>query len=326
MRSNFIWRRLAVLGAFLPVLMGSVQAQTYPSRPVQLIAPMAPGGGIDNLARYVSQKLSERLGQPVVVENRPGANGNIGANLVSRATPDGYILMTTYVGTQSINPSLYKNVGFDPVKDFDAVAPLAATPYVVVANASVPVRTMKDIVEYAKKNPGKLNYGSAGAGSVGHLAGKMFEQMTDTTLTHVPYKGSSPASIDLAAGRIQLMFNTVSTLGHLFGESGLRPIAIASKDRSRKLPDIPTSAEEGYKDFLVSTWYGIVAPKGTPKNIIARLNREINLILEEDDVKEWFAGQDYEPMHMSPEEFANFIEEERDRWNRIIVDGNVAID
>lgn len=326
MRSNFIWRRLAVLGAFLPVLVGSVQAQTYPSRPVQLIAPMAPGGGIDNLARYVSQKLSERLGQPVVVENRPGANGNIGANLVSRATPDGYTLLATYVGTQSINESLYKNPGFDPIKDFEAVAPLASTSYVVVANATVQAKTMKELVAYAQKNPGVLNYGSAGAGSVGHLAGKMFEQMTNTELTFVPYKGTAPALIDLRAGRIQLMFNTLSSVSNHFGNGGLHPIAIASKNRSSKFPDIPTSAEDGYEDFLVSTWYGIVAPKGTPKEIIGRLNREINLILQDKDVKKWFADQDFEAMHMTPDEFAHFIKEERDLWKKIVVRGNVTID
>jgi len=325
MRNKIKWR-LGLMAVIFPAVCLASQAETYPSKPVQLVAPMAPGGGIDTLARYVSQKLSERLGKTVVVENRPGANGNIGAGLVSRAPADGYTLLATYVGTQAINPSLYKNLGFDPIEDFEAVAPLAAASYAAVINASVPANTFQELVEYARANPGTLNYGSAGMGSVGHLAGKLFEQETGTELTYISYKGTAPALIDLRAGRIQVMFNTLSSMKSNLDDGTVRALALLSPTPSGKHPDVPTTPKIGYKNLEVSTWFGIVAPKGTPKDIVEQLNREINLVLEDEEVKKWFADHEYETMHMSASEFSTFITQERDRWNKIIVDGKVTIE
>jgi len=246
--------------------------------------------------------------------------------MAQRSPTDGYTLLMTYVGTQAINPSLYKNQKFNPAEAFDAVAPVAAAPYVLVANSKVPVKTMADVVQYAKANPGKLNYGSAGMGSVGHLAGKIFEQLTDTSLTFVAYKGTAPSLIDLRSGQIQLMFNTLGSLGKYFGQDQIRPIAIAADKRAASYPDIPTSREAGFGDFKVSTWYGIVAPKGTPKKIRERLNHEINEVLKDDEVKRYFAQEDYEAMHMSVDEFDGFIHSEQMRWNQIITDAKVTLE
>ena len=307
---------------FVAFLSGSclhrAQAQTYPDKPIKLVTPMAPAGGLDTLARFFSKYLSKELGQPVVVENRPGANGNLGAELVARSTPDGYTLLATYIGTQAINPNLYSDLKFDAIEDFQAVAGLTKTSYVVAVHPSVQATTLKELVALAKKNPGKINYASAGSGSLGHLGAKQFEVMSEININHIPYKGTGPALMDVLAGRVELIFNTYGSIGKYIQSGALRPLATAGKHRSRDMPNVPTTAEQGFPELDVNGWYGVVAPRHTPRSVINKLNAAVQKTLDDPEVIQWLHQQDHEPFTASPDEFAAFMKSEKTKWAKVI--------
>jgi tripartite-type tricarboxylate transporter receptor subunit TctC len=312
------WRAhaLAALLAFATPIAAS--AQDYPARPVALVSPFPPGGSVSLVARIVADKMSETLGQSIVVENRGGAGGTIGARFVAKSPPDGYTLLLGYTGTLAIGPSLYANAGFEPRKDFAAIGRIGSAPTMVVVHPSFQVHSIAELIAYAKANPGKINYGSAGIGTVGHLAGALLDTMAGIKLTHVPYKGTGPAITDLLGGHISLMFTPIPT-GHGQAESGLlRALAVTSAQRSSLLPDLPTVAESGLPGYEAALRYGLVAPAATPRAIVERLNKELRLALMSDDVRQRLATDGAEILPSTPEEYAADIDREEATWSKIV--------
>lgn len=293
-------------------------AADYPTRPIRLVVPFAAGGGNDTIARLVGQKLSARLGQPIVVDNRAGAGGVVGAELAARAAPDGYTLFLGGVGSHAINPNLHEHLPYDPIKDFAPISLLASAPLILVVHPSVPVNSAQELIALARVQPGKLNYASNGNGSSSHLAAVMFESLTGIDFVHIPYKGLSPALTDLLGGQVQLMFSSVvAILPHV--QSGkLRALAVSGGKRLALMPDLPTVAEAGVPEYQTSSWYGILAPAGTPKEIVSRLNAEIVKVLSEPDVRKALTNEGADPVGDSPEEFAAYIQAEKDRLGKLI--------
>lgn len=301
-------------------------AQGYPNKPVRMVVPFPPGGTTDILARAVGQKLSEAWGQQVVIDNRPGAGGNIGTDLVAKAPADGYTLLMGTVGTQAINASLYAKLPFDPVKDFAPVTLVASVPNVLVVNKTIPSNSVKELIALAKSKPGQLNFASSGNGTSIHLAGELFKSMTGISMTHIPYKGSAPALTDLIGGQTNMMFdNLPSSMQHI--KSGtLRALAVTSAKRSPALPDVPTVAESGVPGFEASSWFGVLAPAGTPKEIVAKINADIVKALAAPDIKERLSGQGAEPVGNSPEQFAAYIKTEIVKWAKVVKDSGAKIE
>src|SRR5712692_6415016 len=259
---------------------GPARAQTnYPSRPIQLVVTVPPGGAADFVARIIGSKLADAFGQPVVISNRGGAGGTTAAAAVAKSDPDGYTLLLNTIATHGIGPHLYPNLPYDPVKDFSAIILVAKLPLIMTVNAALPVQSVNDVIALAKARPGELAFASAGNGGAPHLAGELFKTLTGTDLLHVPYRGSGPAVVDVVAGRIAIMFDAVPSLLPFIMAGKLRPLAAASAERNRLLPDIPSFAELGYSGMDISLWYGIVAPAGTPQPIVQRLNAELVKIL-----------------------------------------------
>lgn len=290
----------------------------FPQRPVRFIVPFAPGGSTDTLARTLAQRLSEALGQQVVVDNRAGANGNIGTEIVARAVPDGHTIVLGYIANLGIGPSLYAKLPFDPVKDFAPVTLLAVAPNIFVAHPSLPVKSVRDLVTYAKANPQKVNYASAAVASLGHLAGELLNSSAGIHMLHVPYKGSGQAVIDLLAGQVQVMFSGMSSVMPHIKAGKLRPLAVTGAQRSSAAPDVPTIAEAGYPGFEASAWYGVLAPAGTPKAVVARLNAEILRALKIPEVKERLESVGFELVGGTPEAFATYIRSEIEKWARVV--------
>jgi tripartite-type tricarboxylate transporter receptor subunit TctC len=313
------WLMTAILGLLLAA--GGVHAQQkYPTRPIRLIVPFAPGGGTDIVARMLAQKLTETFKQSVVVDNRPGGGGTIGAETAARANPDGYTMMLV-VGAYAANAALYK-LPYDPVNDVAPIALIGESSYMVALHPSVPIKGIKELIAYDKANPGKLNYGSGGSGGAIHLATELFNQMAGTKLTHVPYKGSGPALNDLLGGQIQLAIGTMpSTIPHVTSNR-LRGIAVTGAKRSNAAPDIPTVAETvpGYEAV---TWYGLLGPKALPKDIVARWNREIDRIVQLRDVKERMAADGLEPAGGSPERFREVLKRDIAKWQKVVKTANI---
>ncbi len=294
---------------------GAAIAQPYPTRPLRLVVPFVAGGSTDTFSRMVAQRLTEAWGQPVVIDNRAGAAGNIGTELVARATPDGYTLLMGSPGLV-INPSLHKRVGFDPLKDFAAVAFVSITPLVVSVHPSVPAKSLADLVEHARRNPGKLNFASAGSST--HLATELFKARAKIDIVHVPYKGNAPATADLISGQIQMMLDNIqAVLPHIRG-GRVRGLAVTSPARAVQAPEIPTVAESGYPGYQAASWFGLVAPAGTPQVIVEKLNREVNAILSRPDVKSRMAAIGAEAGSGSAQDFRRFIEQETDKWAKLI--------
>jgi tripartite-type tricarboxylate transporter receptor subunit TctC len=307
---------LAVLLAFAAPLTAS--AQGYPTRPIVLVSPFPPGGSVSLVARIVAEKMSETLGQSMVVENRGGAGGTIGARFVAKSPPDGYTLLLGYTGTLAIGPSLYANAGFEPRKDFAGIGRIGSAPTMLVVHPSVPVHSVKELIAYAKAHPGEINYGSAGIGTVGHLAGELLGTMAGVKLTHVPYKGTGPAITDLLGGHIPMMFTPIPT-AHGQAEAGLlRALAVSSAQRSSLLPDLPTVAESGLPGYEAALRYGLVAPAGTPRAVIDRLNKELRQALTADDVRQRLATDGAEVLPSSPEEYAVDIDREEATWSKVV--------
>jgi tripartite-type tricarboxylate transporter receptor subunit TctC len=294
----------------------------YPSKPIRIISPFAPGGGNDVLARAVAQKLTENLKQQVIVESRPGANGIIGTEIAARAAPDGYTIVLVPSG-HTVNPHIYKKLPFDPIKDFTPISLAGWSPLVLAIHPSLPVKNVKELIAFAKARPGVLAYGTAGVGSSGHLAGAMFETMTGTKLTHVPYKGMGLALTDVIAGQVSMVFGTnLSTVPQV--RSGrLRGLAITGAQRSPALPDLPTVAEAGVPGYEASLWYGFVGPARLPADIVRRLNTEIVAAVAQPDVKERLASQGVDARSSTPEEFARLIASDLQRWGKVVARAGV---
>jgi tripartite-type tricarboxylate transporter receptor subunit TctC len=291
-------------------------AQSYPSKPVRFIVPFPPGGGTDMLARTVSSKLVDSLGHQVIVENRGGAQGSVGTAVAAKAPPDGYTILLSYVGTFAINPWLYKDVGYDPMKDFAHITLASVQPYVVVVNPGVPAKTLKDLVALAKTRPDRLTFASSAA--AGQLAGELFKIQTKTKMLHIPYKGAGPAVIDLMGGHVDLMFASPTSAVTQVKNGKLRALAVTAPGRLNALPDVPTSRESGFSDFDISGWYGIAAPANTPKEIVTRLNSLLARALAAGDVKERLQTEGLQAKSNSPEEMTAFAKSESDRWGKVV--------
>ena len=302
----------------LALIAGGVAAQTYPAKLVRLISPYPPAGVNDLLARIIAPKLSEYLGQPVVVENRAGATGNIGAEIVARSPPDGHTLLMGQAGNLSINVSLMAKMPFDPVKDFAPITLVAATPNVLVVHPSLPVRSVKDLVALAKAKPGMINYATSGIGSPGHLAAELLNKSAGIKMIHIPYKGASPALADVIAGNAHLYFTSPASAMPFMPSGRLRMVAVASLKRSALLPDLPTVAEAGYPDFDVSSWWGVVAPAATPREVIMRLHADINRVLALPETRTKIADLGAEIVTSTPDQFAAYIKTETAKWAKLI--------
>jgi tripartite-type tricarboxylate transporter receptor subunit TctC len=311
---------LTVVAASIALSAIAVQAhaQPYPSQPIKMIVPFTAGGTTDILARTIGQKLSEAWRQPVIVENRPGAGGNIGADVVAKAKPDGYTILMGTIGTQSINSSLYAKMPYDAAKDFAPVTLVAMVPNVLVVNPAVNAKTVRELVALAKAKPGELNFASSSTGGSPHLSGEMFKQMTGADIVHVPYKGSAPAITDLLGGQVSLMFDNLPSALPQVKAGKLRALAVTSARRSQAAPDIPTLAESGVPGYEVDSWFGILAPAGTPKEIVNQLNAEIVRILKIPQVRERLLEQGAEPVGDTPEHFADHIRNETVKWARVV--------
>lgn len=296
---------------------GAAFAQAYPSKPIRMIVPWPPGGGVDTSARLISQPLSERLGQPIVIENRPGAAGNLGTELFTKEKPDGYTLLMGSLSPNAVNPHLYARLGFDPIKDFAFVARVYTVPSFVVVPASSPSNTVQELVARAKANPGKLNFGSGGVGSSQHLFGVMFNTAANIDVVHVAYKGTAPAETALIAGQVDFMLNPPTALQHVRA-GRLKALAVAAPARSEAMPDVPTLDEVGIKNVYTSTFYGVMAPAGTPKEIVDRLNKEINAILQTPEMRKRMADLGAAPGTGSPEDFEKFVVGEIKRYAEIV--------
>jgi tripartite-type tricarboxylate transporter receptor subunit TctC len=306
--------------AFLILLCvpGLAQAQdAYPSRPLRLILPFPPGGGTDILGRLVAERLSARLGQPVVTDNRGGAGGNLGAEAAARAAPDGYTLLLA-APTLAISPSLYAKLSYDPVKDLAPISLVATVPNVLVTHPSVPASTLQEFIALAKAKPGELNFGSGGSGTSNHLGGELFNSVAGVKLVHVPYKGVNLAMNDAMAGNVQLVIIGIPAAAPQIKAGKLRALAVVAPQRSPTLPDVPTATEAGLPDFDVTTWYGLLAPAATPRPIIARLNAEILLTMREPELNERLAAMAVDPVTSTPEEFAIYIRQETEKWGAVV--------
>lgn len=313
-------RRILFFAAAL-LAAGAALAQStpdnYPSKPIHLILPFPPGGGTDILGRIVAERLTTQLGQPVVIENRGGAGGNVGAEAAAHSAPDGYTLVLV-APSLAISPSLYAKLNYDPVKDFAPVSLVGSVPNVMVINPGVPARNLAEFIALAKSKPGGMNFGSGGPGTSNHLAGELFNLEAGVKLVHVPYKGVNLAMNDVVAGQVQLVVIGVPAALPFIKAGRLRALAVIAPRRLAALPDVPTAAEAGLPNYEVTTWYGVLAPAGTPKPIIARLNAEIVRVMHAPDLQERFAATGTEPKTSTPEEFADFIQQEMAKWGKVV--------
>ena len=320
MKRMAIW--LAVLIASLAA--GAAGAQQYPVKPVKIVVGFAPGGGSDFIARVIAQKLTERLGTQVIVENRPGAGSTLGSEVVVKSPPDGYTLLLT-PASYTVNPSVYK-LSFDALNDITPIVQLSRGPYVVAVNPSVPAKTLQELVALAKRDPDKLAYASSGNGSHVHVATEYFLYTAGIKITHVPYKGTGPALNDTIAGTTQLIFGSVATALQYVKSGRLRALAVTTPKRIAAAPEVPTVAEAGYPAYEVTNWHGLVGPKGLPKDIVARLNREVNEALKSKEVEKILASDGLEPAGGSAEELASIIRNEIGRWSQVVKRAGVKAD
>jgi len=320
-----------LIAVIVCAVLAPAQAQTWPSKPVRIVVPFPPGGTTDIVARSIGVELQRMWQHAVVIENRPGAGGNIGADLVAKAAPDGYTLLMGTVGTHAINKALFEQNGakmpFDPAKDFVPITLAAGVPNVMVINPKLPVNTVAEFIAYAKARPGQLNMASSGNGTSIHLSGELFKTVTGVYMVHFPYRGSAPAITDLIAGNMNVMFdNLPSALPHI--KSGrLKALAVTSRTRSRALPDVPTIEEAaGLKGFDASSWFGLFAPAGTPRTIVDKIQADVAKALAQPEVRERFIAQGADPGGNTPDQFAAFIRAETDKWTRVVKFSNAKVD
>lgn len=315
------------LFASLVLAASAAQAQNWPTKPIRLVAPYAPGGPVDISARLLAPKLQAALGQPVVVENKPGAGGNIGADYVAKSAPDGYTLLMGAIATHAINPSLYAKMPYDAIKDFRHVALVVQVPNVLVVNNDVPAKTVAEFVAYARANPGRLDFGSGSSGSTGHLAGELFKQLTGTFMVHIPYRGSAPAVADLMAGRLHLMFDNLASALPNIKSGKVRALAVTTPQRSGFVPELPTLAESGLKDFNLTTWWGVMAPAKTPDAVVDRLAAEIARAMEAADVKPRLLAMGSDtPSVRTPAAFTAFVANELKTYAPLVARSGAKVD
>jgi tripartite-type tricarboxylate transporter receptor subunit TctC len=315
----------AILAASAALTASTAHADDYPSRPIKLIVPYAAGGGADSVARIVAKRVSETIGQPIVIENRTGAGSIIGTEAVQRAEPDGYTLLLGQSGPISINPAIYKNLRYDPVKDFAPVTMTTAYPYILVVNPKLPAKTLQEFVALSTGKPGEFNYGTTGIGAANHLVSELFNGKTGLTMTHIPYRGTALAVTDLIAGQVNMVFaDPISALAHIQAGT-LRALAVTSKERSPVAPDVPTIAESGYPGFDAIGWHGILAPAKTPPAIIKKLNDEFVKALKDPETKALLEKQAMQAVGNSPEDFAVFIGQDIAIWKEVATQANVEV-
>lgn len=295
---------------------------SYPTKTITIIVPASPGGAIDLVARLVGQKMTEAWGQSVVVDNRPGATGIIGTDLVAKSPPDGYMLALV-ASSHAINPSMVKKLPFDTVKSFEPVALTHVVPLMLVVSPSLPVTSVKELIAYGKANPGKLSFASSGSGGAPHFSGELFKSMTGIDMVHIPYKGSTLAHPDLTSGRVSLMFDTVAAIGPQVKGGKVRPLAVTTAKRSSAAPQVPTMAQAGLPGYETSTWGGVLAPAGTPKAVVDKLNAEINKALASPDVRERLQNAGIEPAGGTPAQFASFLQVEMGKWAKVAKDAGI---
>lgn len=324
MASSFRAFQLACALAVATVLpaQAQAQAQTYPSKQITIVVPASPGGAIDLAARLIGQKLTEAWGQPVVIDNRAGATGIIGTDLVAKSPPDGHMLVLV-ASSHAINPSMVKKLPFDTVKSFEPVALTHVVPLVLIVSPTLPVKSVKELIAYGKANPGKLSFASSGNGGAPHFSGELFKSMAGLDMTHIPYKGSTLAHPDLISGRTSLMFDTVAAANVQIKADRLRALAVTTTKRSSVLPDVPTMQEAGVAGYETSTWGGLLAPAGTPKATVAKLNAEVNKILAMPDVRKTLQDNGIEPGNGTPQQFGDFIGTEMVKWSKVAKDAGI---
>jgi len=310
------------LGLFAGICLGA-QAQSYPNKPIKLIVPFATGGGNDTVARSIAQQLSITLGQPVIVDNKAGAGGIIGADMAAKAPADGYTLFLGGVGSLAVNPQVMQKIPYDPFKDFAPIILLASAPSVVAVSPSQPFKTIQDMTAFAKKNPNRLNYASNGNGSSSHVATVLYESMADVEMAHIPYKGLAPAMTDLMSGQVQLMFSSMVAIVPQIKAGKLRALAVTGTKRSALLPDVPTLAESGLPGYEAGSWYGLLAPAGTPVEIIQKLNQESAKGLRQVSVRSALSNEGADVAGGTPEDFAKHIKVEHGRIGKMIADGRL---
>jgi tripartite-type tricarboxylate transporter receptor subunit TctC len=298
----------------------------YPDRPVKVIIPFAAGGGADIVGRLVFQKLSTRLGQSFVIENRGSAGGIIGADMVAKAAPDGYTLLLGQTGPNAINPALFSKMPYDPIKDFSPIIQLTSYPYVIVVNPNVPVKNLQELIALSKAKPGSLSFGTAGTGSSAQLAAELFMQATNITMTHIPYKGAGPALMDTMAGVVSLTFGDAASATPLVTSNSLRAIAVTSKRRSALLPQVPTVIESGYPGFEAVAWHAVLAPAKTSPEIIQKLNTEIAIVLSDPELQKRLSQDGIEIIGSSAEDFSTYIKNEVAKWAKVVRDANIKLD
>jgi tripartite-type tricarboxylate transporter receptor subunit TctC len=325
---TWIASSLLALATSLSASLSTAQtsAQNYPQKPIRMIVPFTPGGSTDILARSIGQELSKAWGQSVIIENIAGAGGSIGADKAAKSPADGYTLLMGHIGTLAVNPSLYPKLPYNPIKDFAPVAWVARVPNVLVVNPNVPAKSVQELVALAKSKPGQLSYGSGGNGSAANLATEYFKMQTETAILHIPYRGTAPAVTDLMGGQIQMLFTGAPAVMGQVKNGQLRALAVSSPKRLDALPDLPTVAEAGYKNFEADQWYGVVAPAGTPRDIVLKLNQQINVALNSAELKKRLTTEGAVATPETPEAFGKLIAQEIERWRPVITSGRVKAD
>ena len=318
---------LATIGAAALTTHPALRAQgAYPQRPITLVVPSAPGGTTDFTARLVADSLQRALGQPVIVDNKPGASGNTGNQFVARARPDGHTLLVAYSGFQVGNPHLFPNAGWDPIKDFTPVAMMTRAPQVIAINGNLKANTLAELVAFAKANPGKLNYASSGNGSIQHIAGELFKQLTGTFITHIPYRGAGPAVQDLLSGQVDLFITTPASVVQHVKSGKLKALAVSSTSRLVALPQVPTAMEAGLKGFTLDSWFALYGPAGMPAEVVQRLSTEIDKILALPDIKRRAEDAGTSVEQMSPAQLGDYTRKELDHWGKVIKSAKITAD
>jgi len=324
--SKFVTVSKLVLGGLALTLAGQLMAQAYPNKTIRLIVPFPPGGGNDVIARVIAQKLGDRLGQQVVVDNKAGANGIVGLQALMQAAPDGYTLAVGAAGPLAVNPSLYDKLPYDPTKDFAPITNMVNYPLLLVTHPSVPAKTTQEVINLAKAKPGSLYFASPGSGNSGHLAGELFNNLAHVKTVHVPYKGQGPALSDLLSGHVQMLYSSIPSVIAQVKQGQLNAIAVGSAKRLPSLPDVPTISESGVPGYEAYSWVGMLAPAKTPKDIVNKLNAEIVDILKQKDVAEKLNQQGALPVGDTPEQFGAYIKAEIDKWGAVVRSANIKAD
>jgi tripartite-type tricarboxylate transporter receptor subunit TctC len=317
--------RIAAAAAAL-AFAGSALAQAFPSKPIRIVIPFVAGGPSDTVGRAIGSKFQEFLGQPAVVENRPGANGAIAAEFVAKSDPDGYTILVGSIGVFSINAALYKDLRYDPVRDFAPITLAVTNPNVLITKLDFAPRSVKELVEFAKKNPGKISYGSSGTGSSDHLTSELFKQMTGTFGVHIPYRGGAAVITDLLGGQIEASFQNLGNVVTNVKAGKIRALAVTGRTRAPQLPDVPTMAESGYPDLIVTSWQAAGAPAKTPREIVARLNDASVKALRSPDIRERLTQIGFDVVASTPDEFGKFMKDEVDRWTKVVQRGGIKPD